>query len=55
LTRGSAVDQATLLTQDIEDGFSAKKKAGAVFVNHHSSLRHRMAPQPHLQAATIAA
>jgi len=28
----SAVDQVTLLTQDIEDSFSAKKKAGAVFV-----------------------
>jgi len=29
----SAVDQVTLLTQDIEDSFSAKKKAGAVFVD----------------------
>ena len=29
----STVDQTTLLTQDIEDGFSAKEKAGAVFVN----------------------
>ena len=29
----SAVDQITLLTQDIEDSFSAKKKAGAVFVD----------------------
>ena len=28
----STVDQATLLTQDIEDSFSAKKKAGTVFV-----------------------
>jgi len=28
----SAVHQVTLLTQVIEDGFSAKKKAGAVFV-----------------------
>jgi len=28
-----AVDQVTLLTQDIEDSFSAKKKAGAVFVD----------------------
>ena len=27
----SAVDQVTLLTQDIKDSFSAKKKAGAVF------------------------
>ena len=29
----SAVDQVTLLTQDIEDSFSAKKKSGAVFVD----------------------
>jgi len=29
----SAVDQVTLLTQDIEDSFSAEKKAGAVFVD----------------------
>jgi len=29
----SAVDQVTLLTQDIKDSFSAKKKAGAVFVH----------------------
>ena len=29
----STVDQVTLLTQDIEDSFSAKKKAGAVFVD----------------------
>ena len=29
----STVDQATLLTWDIEDSFSTKKKAGAVFVN----------------------
>ena len=29
----SAVDQVTLLTQDIEDSFSVKKKAGAVFVD----------------------
>ena len=50
----STVDQVTLLTQDIEDGFSAKKKAGPVFVDL-SSLRHFMAPRPHLQAAAIAA
>jgi len=31
--RRSAVDQITLLTQDIEDSFSAKKKAGAVFID----------------------
>jgi len=29
----SAIDQVTLLTQDIEDSLSAKKKAGAVFVD----------------------
>jgi len=29
----SDVDQVTLLTQDIEDSFSAKKKVGAVFVD----------------------
>jgi len=29
----SAIDQVTLLTQDIEDSFSAKKNAGAVFVD----------------------
>jgi len=29
----STVDQVTLLTQDIEDSFSAKKKAGGVFVD----------------------
>ena len=29
----STVNQVTLLTQDIEDNFSAKKKAGAVFVD----------------------
>ena len=29
----STVDQVTLLTQDIEDSFSAKRKAGAVFVD----------------------
>jgi len=29
----STVDQVTLLKQDIEDSFSAKKKAGAVFVD----------------------
>jgi len=29
----STVDQLTLLTQDIKDSFSAKKKAGAVYVD----------------------
>ena len=30
---GSIVNQIVLLTQNIEDSFEAKKKAGAVFVN----------------------
>ena len=29
----SAIDQVALITQDIEDSFSAKKKAGALFVD----------------------
>ena len=29
----STTDQVTLLTQGIEDSFSAKKKAGAVFID----------------------
>ena len=29
----STVDQVVLLTQNIEDSFEAKKKAGAVFVD----------------------
>jgi len=29
----SAIDQVSLLTQDIDDSFSAKKKAGALFVD----------------------
>jgi len=40
----SAVDQVTLLTQDIEDSFSSKKKAGAVFVDltaAYDSVWHR--------------
>jgi len=49
----STVDQFILLTQDIEDSFSADKKARAVFVD--LSLPHCMAPWPHLQAAVIAA
>jgi len=30
---GSTADQVTLLKQDIEDSFSAKKKPGAVFID----------------------
>jgi len=47
----SAIDQVTLLTQDVEDSFSAKKKAGAVFVDLTAAYGHCMAPRPHLQAA----
>ena len=39
----STVDQVTLLTQDIEDSFSAKKKGGAVFVDltaAYDTVRH---------------
>ena len=31
--RKSTMDQILLLTQNIEDSFEAKKKAGAIFVN----------------------
>ena len=31
--RRSAIDHVNLLTQDIEDSFSAEMKTGAVFVN----------------------
>ena len=52
----STVHQVTLLTQDIEDSFSAEKKAGAVFVNLTATcLQNCMAPRPNLQAAAIAA
>jgi len=40
----STADQVTLLTQDIDDSFSAKKKAGAVFVDltaAYDSVWHR--------------
>jgi len=40
----SIVDQVTLLTLDIKDSFSAKKKAGAVFVEltaAYDTLSHR--------------
>jgi len=50
----STVDQVILLTQDIEDSFSANKKTGAVFVDLTAAY-DTMAPRPHLQAAAIAA
>ena len=34
----SAIDQVTLLTQDIKDSFSSKKKVGAVLINLTTSL-----------------
>ena len=37
-----------LLTQEIKDSFSAKKKTGAVFVD--LTAAYGMAPRPHLQA-----
>ena len=40
----STVDQVTFLTQEIEDSFSAKKKAGAVFVDNtaaYDTVWHR--------------
>jgi len=44
----SAVDQVTQLTQDIDDSFSAKKKAGAVFVDltaaYNTVWRHGLVP-----------
>ena len=52
--RRSIIDQVSLLTEDIEGSFSAKKRAGAVSVDL-ISLRHCMAPWPHLQATAIAA
>ena len=50
----STVDQVTLLTQDIEDSFSAKKKAGTVFVDitaAYDTAWYR--GLTHLQAAAI--
>ena len=50
--RKSTVAQVTLLNQEIEDSFLTEKKAAAVFVTAHSSLRYCMAPWPHLQATS---
>ena len=50
----STADQVTLLTQDIEESFSTKMKAGTVFVDLTATY-DTMAPRPHLQAAAIAA
>ena len=38
------------MTQEIEDCFSAKKKAGAVFGTSLQPIRHRVASRPGLQA-----
>ena len=40
----STVDQVTLLTQYLEDSFDAKKKAGAIFIDHivaYDTVWHR--------------
>jgi len=50
----SIVDHVTLLTQDIGDSFSAKKKP-QLCCRPRRSLRHCMAAWPHLPAAAIAA
>ena len=47
----STVDQVVLLTQNIDDSFEAKKKAGAVFIDltaAYDTVWHR---GPYLQAA----
>jgi len=49
----TTVNQVTLLTQDIKDSFSAKKKSGAVFVNLTTAF-DCMASWSHLQATAIA-
>ena len=46
----STVDKAVLLTQNIEDYFEAKKKAGAMLVDLNSAY-DTLAPWSHLQAA----
>ena len=46
----STVDQVVLLTQNIEDSFEAKKKAGAVFIDL-TAADSCLAPWPYLQAA----
>ena len=51
----STVDQVIVLTQEIEDSFSAKKKSWCCVCRSHGSLRHRMAPRPHLQTSALAA
>jgi len=49
LHKSSTVDQVTLLTQDIEDNFLAKKKAGAVFVDLTAAYdTARQAHGPHV-------
>ena len=49
--RKSTVDQVVLLTQNIEDSFEAKKKAGAVFINLTATYDTVLTPWPYLQAA----
>ena len=50
----STVEQVVLLTQNIEDSFEAKKKAGTVLVGL-SCFQNCLAPWPHLQAAETSA
>jgi len=47
------IDQMTLLTWDIEDSFSAKKEAEAVFVDTTAAY-DTTASRPHLQLTAIA-
>ena len=47
----STVDQVVLLTQNIEDSFEAKKKAGAVFIDLTAANDHCLAPWLYLEAA----
>ena len=46
----STIDQVVLLTQNIENSFEAKKKAGAIFVDLTAAY-DSLAPWPYLQAA----
>ena len=51
----STIDQVTLLTQNIEESFSAKKETGPVFVDLTAACNTVWHPPPHLQPAAIAA
>ena len=52
----SITDQVTLLTQGIKDSFSAKKKAGAVFVDFtaaYDTVLHRASSCAHCRTGTL--